>query len=88
MNRTKFAGPYTVNLDGNKNDFNGMGPDIIPAVLFSAGSLQQGLHTINITNTNTNDRDYLDIDFVRLSIHLSIYVSCLPLDHIYCACRS
>ncbi|KAK0242290.1 hypothetical protein EDD85DRAFT_283722 [Armillaria nabsnona] len=63
-------GTYSATLDGVINRFDGYSQtSIYNQSLFSAPSLQNGPHTLILTNTQTdNDRNYLDVDYVTWNV--------------------
>ncbi|KAK0467925.1 uncharacterized protein EV420DRAFT_435073 [Desarmillaria tabescens] len=65
-------GTYTANLDGSINRFDGYSQNsIFNQPLFEASSLQNGPHTLVLTNTQTNSNfSYLDIDYVTWNVSL------------------
>ncbi|PBL02050.1 hypothetical protein ARMGADRAFT_1005487 [Armillaria gallica] len=63
-------GTYSATLDGVINRFDGYSQTSIHSQsLFSASSLQNGPHTLILTNTQTdNDLNYLDVDYVTWNV--------------------
>lgn len=63
-------GTYSATLDGVINRFDGYSQtSIYNQSLFSASSLQNGPHTLILTNTQTdNNLSYLDVDYVTWNV--------------------
>jgi hypothetical protein len=60
-------GPYSVQLDGTTQLFDGFAPDpgLFQTPLFSSADLTQGSHSLVITDMqNDTSRPYIDIDFI------------------------
>ncbi|KAJ7468666.1 hypothetical protein FB451DRAFT_378623 [Mycena latifolia] len=58
-------GPYAVTLDGSSTTLNGFSADPVFSTLFVSDVLQQGIHTVTITNELTDTaKPFLDIDFI------------------------
>ncbi|PBL02052.1 hypothetical protein ARMGADRAFT_1158652 [Armillaria gallica] len=63
-------GTYSATLDGVTNRFDGHSQSsIYNQPLFIAPSLQNGPHTLILTNTQTDsDRNYLDVDYITWNV--------------------
>lgn len=64
-------GPYKVVLDNvlTRHDGFSVDPGLFQFPLFSGPSLADGLHTVTITNEQTDrSQPFLDIDFVRFAL--------------------
>lgn len=57
-------GSYTVQVDGSTySGFNGAGNNLFQQSLFNVSTLNQGMHSVKLTNTASNSL-YVDIDMV------------------------
>ncbi|KAJ7616306.1 hypothetical protein DFH06DRAFT_109505 [Mycena polygramma] len=74
-------GFYSVSVDGNTTEYDGFSKNDKYTALFDSGSLNSGLHTVELTNIqNDTDKIYLDIDSITWTTDSTAQTQSLQLD--------